>query len=84
MARYFLHLRDGSDELLDPDGVELADMAAVEKSALAAARDVIAGDVCQGTVDLGYRIDAETASGDIVYTIAFQDAVTVKRLRHVA
>ena len=30
MARYFFHLRDGEDQLLDPDGTELVDHHAIE------------------------------------------------------
>ena len=38
MARYFFHLRDGTDELLDPDGIECADMEALRQAVLHSAR----------------------------------------------
>ena len=79
MARYFLHLRDGSDELLDPDGMELADMDAVRDPVLTSARDTIAGDVHQGNLDFGYRIEAEDDSGRVVHTLHFKDAVRIVR-----
>lgn len=64
--------------MLDPEGVERAGMAKVEKAALEGARDVIAADVrSRGIVDLRYRIEAEDAVGKVVHTLAFADAVTV-------
>ena len=63
MSRYFMHLRDGTDELLDAEGVELSDIEAVHKSVMRAARDILAGDLRNGVVDLRYRIDAENAAG---------------------
>jgi hypothetical protein len=74
VPRYFLHLRDGADELLDKEGQELANMEAVRKNVVTAARDVMAGDLRNGVIDLRYRIDAETHAGEIVYTLAFRHA----------
>jgi hypothetical protein len=77
MARYFMHLRNGADELLDSEGVELNDIDAVRKNVMAAARDIIAGDLRSGVVDLRYRIDAEKAGGEIVYSLAFKHAFRI-------
>ena len=78
MARFFLHLRDHIDEVLDPDGVELVDMAAVRTTVLANARDVMSGSLtCDGLIDFRYRIDAENTAGEIAYSLAFRDAVQI-------
>ena len=76
MPRYFLHLRDGSDELLDPEGLILPEEA-VEGAALLAARDCMAADVRQGRLDLKYRIDVHAESGEIVLTLPFADALEI-------
>jgi hypothetical protein len=78
MPRYFLHLRDGTDVALDDEGTEHADIDALRIAVLASARDLIAGDVTtKGFVDLGLRIDAEDASGLVVYSLPFSGAVTI-------
>lgn len=77
MARYYLHLRDGSDQVLDPDGAEFADMDALRKAALEAARDVMCCDLCNGMLDLRFRIDAEDDRGNLVYSLPFRDAVDI-------
>jgi hypothetical protein len=77
VARYFMHLRDGTDELLDPEGVELKDLEAVRQNVMAAARDILACDLRNGIVDLRYRIDAENDLGAIVYSLAFRHAFSI-------
>jgi hypothetical protein len=77
MPRYFLHLRDGTDELLDPDGKDYSDLPALHAAVMANARDCIAGDVRIGIIDLRYRIDAEDADRKIVYTLHFEHAFSL-------
>jgi hypothetical protein len=77
MAKYFLHLRDSSDEVLDDEGVELGSLEEVKAAALAAARDVMVADVSEGLIDLRFRIDVEDEHGAIVYSLGFQHAVNI-------
>ena len=77
MPRYFMHLRDGSDELLDPDGKEFASLAELRDAVLAAARGLLMGDVQDGILDLRFRIDAEDESGNIVHSLPFKQAVNI-------
>lgn len=76
MPRYYLHVRDGVDEMLDPDGSDLPDLDAARESALAGARELLAADMTQGILDLRYRIDIENTAGEIVDTLRFADAFT--------
>ena len=77
MTKYFMNLRDGTEELLDPDGVEYASMDALRKGVLAAARDLMCGDMVAGVLDFRFRIDAEDGDGVIVYTLPFKHAVNI-------
>ena len=78
MPLYYLHLRDGTDQILDPEGLELNGMEAVRKAVLRGARDTISHDViADGIVDFRFRIDAENEAGEIVYSLPFTDAVSV-------
>jgi hypothetical protein len=77
LARYFMHLRDGTDDLLDSEGIELADLEAVRNRVMASARDVLAGDLRNGVVDLRYRIDAEDEAGLVVYSLPFKHAFSI-------
>ena len=77
MARYFLQLRDGTEHMLDPEGIEYADMDVLKKKVLIAVRDLISEDVKGGVIDLRFRIDAEDRNGVIVYTLGFAEAVKI-------
>ena len=78
MALYFLHLRDGTDEILDPEGREFPNMEAVRRTVLESARDVLGNEIKSGGVmDLRYRIDAEDESGTVVYSLPFRHAVNI-------
>ena len=76
MPLYFMHLRDGTDEVLDPDGIEMPPEA-VEGAALLAARDCIASDARSGRIELKYWIDVHDAQDEIVHTLSFADAVEI-------
>jgi len=77
VARYFMHLRDGTEQILDPEGLEFATIEAVRKAALVSARDLMTGDIREGVIDLRFRIDVETEGGEIVYTLPFKHAVNI-------
>lgn len=76
MARYFLHLKDSIDQLLDPDGMDMSSEA-VPGVALMQARDCIAGDVKAGRLDLHYRIEVFNESGELVHALPFTDALDI-------
>lgn len=77
MSRYFLHLRDGTDELLDEEGIECDTLHALRSAVLRNARDLMGGDIVRGLVDLRFRIDAQQADGTIVYSLPFKHAVSI-------
>lgn len=77
MARYFMHLRDGTEQILDPEGLEFPTVEALRKAVLVSARDLMTGDVREGVIDLRFRIDVEDESGEIIYTLPFKHAVNI-------
>ena len=77
MARYYFHLRDGRDVLLDPEGLEPPDPGAVVAKALVAARSILSADALEGRLQLDLRIDVEDESGGLVHRLAFADAIAI-------
>jgi hypothetical protein len=76
MPLYFMHLRDISDEVLDPDGVRMPEEA-IARAALLAARDCMAHDVQARRLDFKYRIDVHNEDGELVHTRHFSNAVEI-------
>jgi hypothetical protein len=72
-----MHLRDSADQLLDPEGQEFASLDDLKKAVLFNARDLLAGDIRNGIIDLRYRIDAENGDREIVYSLPFRHAFSL-------
>ena len=77
MTRYFMNLRDSTEELLDPEGIDYESLDALRKAVLATVRDLMCGEMRNGLIDLRFRVDAEDADGAIVYTLSFKHAVSI-------
>lgn len=75
MALYFLHLRDGINELLDLEGQECATLPALRAAVLATVRDLMMGDLREGVLDFHSRLDAQDQTGKIVHSLPFKRAV---------
>lgn len=76
MARYYFHLCDGTDVLLDDEGRELAPEDIVA-AALAEARAMVAADAAGGHIYLDQKIEVRDIDGTIVHSLCFEDAVKV-------
>ena len=76
MPRYFFHLRDGVDHVIDPEGLEMPEDA-IKGAALMHARDCMAGDVKQGRLDLHCHIDVHAEDGELLHTLPFADALEI-------
>jgi hypothetical protein len=72
-----MHLRDGTEQILDPEGLEFASVDAVRKATLVAARDLMTGDIREGVLDFRFRIDVEDEAGDIIYSLPFKHAINI-------
>jgi hypothetical protein len=77
LARYFFHLRDHTEESLDPDGSELPDLSAVIAAALFQARDTLSHELRKGVLDLRFRIDVEDETGALVHSLPLHEAFQV-------
>lgn len=75
MARYYMHLRDATKQILDPEGVEYLSVEVLRKAVLISARDLMTGDIREGALDFRFRIGAEDESGKVVYSLPFKHAI---------
>ena len=77
MTRYYMHLRDGTEQILDPEGLNYPNVEALRKAVLIAARDLMTGDIREGVLDFRFRIDAEDEGGVIIYSLPFKHAISI-------
>jgi len=78
---YYFHLLDGADILLDPEGLDLEGIKAVERIALKEARTLISHEALSGAIDMDQRIEVRDPSGAVVHLLEFADAVSVSKGR---
>lgn len=77
MPRFYLHLRFGPDFVEDDEGYDLADVEAARAEAVAGVRSIISDEVRTGRINLAACIDIADASGSVLTTLRFRDAVTL-------
>ncbi|PXW53123.1 hypothetical protein [Methylobacterium sp. B4] len=75
MVRFFLHLRDGTELIEDPDGSELPDLNAARAEARDAARDIMAGMVRAGELLDGQQIEIRDAAGALLDVVRLKDVL---------
>lgn len=76
MARFFFHIV-GDLDVEDPEGQELADVAAARKAALFYARDMAADAVRRGELNLKHRIVVEDEDHDPLLAVTFREAFAI-------
>jgi hypothetical protein len=77
VPRFHLHLHDRGGVIHDPEGADFPDLAAAQRAAIAALRDVIASDVRGGMLDLRGSIAICDDRHAVVLTVRARDAVTL-------
>ena len=74
MARYSMHLRDGTEKLVDRHSREYSSLEALRSAVMIAARDILTRDAGNGMLDFRFRIDAEDEDGAIVHSLQLVNA----------
>lgn len=68
------------DELIDPDGVELANLEAATAYAIRSAYGIMAADIAEGKLNLNLAIVVEDDAGNVLRTVYFRDLVKIEGL----
>jgi hypothetical protein len=77
MMRYFLHIEDGLERIVDEEGSELPDLAAAREEALVSARQLWAAAIIEQR-DLSERRFLVTNNvGDCLLELPFLDALPI-------
>jgi len=74
VARYSMHLRDGTEKLIDSKPREYLSVDALRDAVLIQARNILTRDAGEGSLDFRFRIDAEDESGCVVHSLRLEHA----------
>jgi hypothetical protein len=79
MPRFFFNLRSAEEMIVDSEGHTFRSIGLAKKEALQAARDLIADSIKAGRiVDRARVFEVSNASGEVVLTVPFADAIAEK------
>lgn len=78
MPRYFLHVCNGNGFTEDEEGLELPDAAAARLKAVEGLRDIMAGELRSGTLNMASFIEIEDEQRELILTVSFRDAVQIE------
>lgn len=82
MSLYHFHIHHCTALARDEEGLELPDLAAARREAIAGARSIMGDELAKGRLCLGCHIEIEDGAGLLLATVAFRDAVTITSLGH--
>jgi hypothetical protein len=77
MARFFMHICDGGGFFEDQEGCEHPDQAAAYRAAIDGLRDVLAGELRNGQLNLASFVEVEDERHAHLFRVTTRDAVAV-------
>ncbi len=77
MPRFYLRLGIGARLTEDEEGCDLPDLAHARRRAIEGLRDVLAGELRRGNIDLSSFIEIEDENHALVMTVPLSEAVRV-------
>ena len=81
MALYFIHLTEGDEFIVDLEGIERADDAAIQQAAMEGVSGLVSDAVKNGVRDYQGRLNVEDEFGANVLTLTFACPVQVDATR---
>jgi hypothetical protein len=75
MPRYFFHIYERGQALLDSEGSELESIDAAREEAIAAARELMSTDVLSGLAPDGRRFVVTDERDVVVFDLPFEQAI---------
>ena len=78
MARFFFHFRDDREFVEDLEGQDVADLATAHERGVAALREILAGDVANGLLNMSSAIDIENEHHAAVASIECSEVLKVR------
>jgi len=75
MPRYYFHIEDDGDTIVDREGIELADLDAAREEAVAGAREIMSEDVLRGRTADGRRFVITDDWGMVLAEVPFRATI---------
>ena len=77
MPRYYLHIRNGTGFVADPEGTVVPSLEEARLRAIEGARSLLSAELCTGELDLRGRIEIADERNHVVLVVPFHNAVRI-------
>jgi hypothetical protein len=81
MPLYFLDVFNRTGCSRDEEGMELADLEAARAQAVDGIRSILQDEVAHGGIDFEGRVEVRDEGGNLLLTVTYRDAVSVRAER---
>lgn len=78
MPKFYFHVCDAQRFEEADEALELPDANVARREAIRGLRDLVAGAVCDGEVNMAMFIEVEDESGKLLFTVSVEDAMLVR------
>lgn len=75
MPRFHFHIITPAERIRDDEGIDLPDLAAARKEAIAGLRSILSHEVLAGKLSLEDRIEIEDGTGLLLTSIGYDEAI---------
>lgn len=83
MSLFYMHIHHCDVVARDEEGLDLPDLQAARREAIAGARSIMGEELAKGRLCLGSHIEIEDGDGRLLATVPFRDAVMLTGLENV-
>ena len=80
MPRYLLHIHNSHGSAEDDEGLEAQNLAEAREKAIIGIRSLLSAEAMNGGINFDGRIDISSEAGEVLLSVPFTDALTVKGL----
>jgi hypothetical protein len=78
MPHYFLHIHNSHGTAEDDEGLEAGSLSEAHEKAIAGIRSLLGAEAANGEMNFEGRIDISDASGQVLQSVSFADAIKIK------
>jgi len=75
MPRYFFHIREEEQVIVDDEGIDLPNLEAAREEAVAAARQLLSQSVLKGKACNGRVFEITNENGIVVLSVPFRETI---------
>jgi hypothetical protein len=80
MTQFYLHIHNSHGGAEDDEGLDADSLSEARKKTVHGIRSLLSAEAANGEIDFNGRIDISDGSGEVLLSVPFVDAITIRGL----